>query len=105
MISANYISTGREDAVYNDYLFTCEKYLDDTLNEFNTEYITYRTTVETALLESSVMGMEADAESMVIIEKAGKNIVQKFGEALIAMGKKFIEFIETKIREMKDYFF
>lgn len=105
MISANYISTGREDAVYNDYLFTCEKFLDDTLNEFNTEYINYRTTVETALLESSIMGIEANSETMLIVEKAEKNIVQKFGDAIIAMGKKFIEFIENMIRKMKDSFF
>lgn len=105
MISANYISTGREDAVYNDYLFTCEKFLDDTLNEFNTEYINYRATVETALLESSIMGIEADVDSMLIVEKSEKNIVQKFGDAIIAMGKKFIEFIETMIRKMKDSFF
>ena len=105
MISANYISTGREDSVYNDFQFTCEKYLDDTLNEFNTEYINYQTTVETALLESTILGIEADAEAMLIVEKAEKNIVQKFGDALIAMGKKFIEFIEKKITEMKNFFF
>jgi hypothetical protein len=105
VISANYISTGREDSVYNDFQFTCEKYLDDTLNEFNTEYINYQTTVETALLESTILGIEADAEAMLIVEKAEKNIVQKFGDALIAMGKKFIEFIEKKITEMKNFFF
>lgn len=105
MISANYISTGKEDAFYNDYLYTCEKYLDDSLNEFNTEYINYRTTVETALLESTIMGIEANEEALLVIEKAEKNIVQKFGDALIAMGKKFIEFIEKKITEMKNFFF
>ena len=105
MISANYISTGKEDFVYNDYLYTCEKYLDDTLNEFNTEYINYRTTVETALLESSILSIVPDDGTMMIVEEANKNIVQKFGDALIKMGRKFIEFIETKIREMKDHFF
>lgn len=105
MISANYVFGGNDDQIFSEDYVACEKFLDDSLNEFNIEYIDYVTNVNKLTLESTVMNTELDDETKLLIEAAEKNIIAKLGEKIIEMSNKFIEFIDKKIQEIKDKFF
>lgn len=98
MISISYVNTGHEDLYLTDPFIKCEKAIDDIVNESNKSINAFLDSFNLEVTEATIEDREINSE----IYTEATNVFEKIGNAIIAIFKKFSEFIDRISDKIKN---
>lgn len=103
MISLEYVN-GSISLETEEVCRPFESFMESYKNDINKMFADFGILEERVTLESAIMGSVPES-TMIVYESEKKNIFTKIGEMVVAIYKKFIEFIDSMIDKIKTYSF